>query len=149
MLRNFTRINDWLFTSGRPSPEDLDFLCSNKISAVVSLTETPLFFLPDAIRYLHIPIPDFSIPTIEDAIKFVSFVDEIKSSKSKVLVHCYAGCGRTGTLLAVYLVSQGMNANNAITHLRNINGCFVETEEQEEFVRRFENEISGHLYKKL
>ncbi|MEM2901014.1 MAG: hypothetical protein QXT63_09510, partial [Thermoplasmata archaeon] len=62
MLKNFTKINEWLFTSARPSPDDLNFLYSTKISAIVSLTENPLFFLPDAIRYLHIPIPDFSIP---------------------------------------------------------------------------------------
>ncbi|MEM2901013.1 MAG: dual specificity protein phosphatase family protein, partial [Thermoplasmata archaeon] len=108
-----------------------------------------LLFLPYAMRYLHIPLPDFSIPSIQDAMRFVSFLDEIKLSNGKVLVHCYAGCGRTGTMLAVYLVSQGMNANDAISHLRNLNGCFVETEEQEEFVRKFEKEILRNIYKEI
>jgi len=142
MLRNFTNINDWICSSARPSPEDIPHFRTLKITAVVTLTESPLLFIPDEITYLHIPIVDFSVPTIEDAKKFVSFVEEIKSKGGKVLVHCYAGCGRTGTMLAVYLVYQGLSSDEAFLHLRRINECFVETEEQEEFVRNFEKEIA-------
>ncbi len=143
MLHNYTPITDWLCASARPSLSDLASVDTLRISAVVTLTENPLFGIPDSLTYLHLPIPDFSVPTMEDALRFVAFVEEIKAKGGKVLVHCYAGCGRTGTMLAIYLVHTGMSAEDAIAHLRSLNDCYIETDEQEEFVRAFEKELGA------
>jgi len=39
-------------------------------------------------EYLHLPIPDFSIPSLEQAEKFVEFVDEV-SEGTTVLAKYY------------------------------------------------------------
>jgi len=43
---------------------------------------------------------------MEQASRFVQFVTEQRAAQRPVAVHCEAGLGRTGTMLAVYLIFQ-------------------------------------------
>jgi atypical dual specificity phosphatase len=55
-----------------------------------------------------------------------------------VAVHCAAGLGRTGAVLASYLVSHGATAEDAIADVRRVyNPLAIENAAQEESVRRF------------
>lgn len=54
------------------------------------------------IELKHYPIKDFSAPTLEYLVKIIKYLkDKIKENK-RVLVHCYGGLGRTGTILAAF-----------------------------------------------
>lgn len=56
-----------------------------------------------------------------------------------VAVHCRAGYGRTGTMLACYLVAvEGYSAADAITETRRRRSWSIETEQQEQAVIDFE-----------
>ena len=48
------------------------------------------------------------------------------------------GYGRTGTILAAYLISEGMTANEAINKVRGKRPGAIETYEQENILFEFE-----------
>ncbi|HCA46062.1 MAG TPA: protein-tyrosine-phosphatase, partial [Armatimonadetes bacterium] len=58
-------------------------------------------------------------------------------------VHCMAGLGRTGTMIACYLVSQGMPAEEAIAEVRRARPGSIQTEQQEQAVRRWQMVTGG------
>ena len=55
-----------------------------------------------------------------------------------VAVHCLAGRGRTGTVLAAYFVHRGLSAREAIQKVRDLRPGSIEVPEQEDAIRAFE-----------
>ena len=60
------------------------------------------------------------------------------NSGQRVLVHCAAGLGRTGMLVAKLLVLHGAGADQAIDQVRRVRPGTIETEAQAEWVRHGE-----------
>jgi Predicted protein-tyrosine phosphatase len=91
------------------------------------------------IELKHYPIKDFSAPTLEYLVKIIKYLkDKIKENK-RVLVHCYGGLGRTGTILAAFLVYyKRIKAEEAISYVRKIRPGSIENYWQEEIIKRFE-----------
>lgn len=147
MPRNFSwLIKDEIAGMGRPMSivADLEFLKDNGIEAIVSLTVLPLhktLIEEFGFEYKHIPVADFTSPTQEQIDEFLSFVNNLISSKKKIVVHCDAGAGRTGTMLACYLVSKGCSARKAILEVRRSRPGSVETIEQEDTVIKYEERL--------
>ena len=88
----------------------------------------------------HEPLEDMEAPSQEQLDRVVSAMSRALDSKMPVAVHCGAGLGRTGVVLAAYLVTQGMTAQAAIGRVRKLRPHSIETEEQalsvESFARR-------------
>ena len=64
------------------------------------------------------------------------------------MVHCYWGRGRTGTMLAAYLVKQGHHtARQAITEVRNKRPYSIETYEQEDAIFEYESSLKAEAEK--
>jgi len=145
MLRNFRfLIKGKLAGMGHPGyrdtlPKALEDLRRKGIGAIVSLDEEGL---PDDLVaqhgfvYRHYPIDDFGAPSLEQAKAFVRFVDEQLARGHGVAAHCWAGIGRTGTMLACYLIHQGRSSREAKREVRCLGG--IESREQEDFLFEFE-----------
>ena len=124
-----------------PLSEDLRFLRGEGVGAVVSLTTSPLDAEELAraeMQYLHEPVTDFTAPTPAQITDIVAFIAEQNRSRGcTVLVHCGAGLGRSGTIAAALLVSDGMGAREAIDRVRELRPYSIETPEQEAAVESY------------
>ncbi|NLO08173.1 MAG: protein tyrosine phosphatase [candidate division WS1 bacterium] len=125
---------------------DLDALAEMGICGIVSLTEdSPIELVGEGTRFrlLHIPVTDMTPPDSDQIARFVSFVETLVDEGCAVGVHCLAGLGRTGTMIACYLVSEGHGADEAIAMVRRARPGSIQTEEQEQAIRRWERSQRG------
>jgi atypical dual specificity phosphatase len=128
---------DWI-VEGRvaamamPWPEDLPDLRRAGITAILSLTErVPREIAESAFTHLALPIRDFHAPTPGQIDAAVAFLDTTVDAGGACAVHCGAGLGRTGTIVAAWLVHHGKSAADAIAEVRRRRPGSVETSEQE------------------
>ncbi len=102
---------------------DLDTLRREGIGAILSLTEDPLpteILTHKQFEHLHLAVPDMSAPTPDQLCAALDFIDLARSQGRGVAVHCLMGQGRTGTILAAYLIRSGVRVSDAIARLRAI-----------------------------
>jgi atypical dual specificity phosphatase len=158
MLRNFSYVvEDQIAACAHPDysgdcSESLEELKERGIGALVSLDECgiPLHEIADHdFHYLHLAVPDFTPPTIDQVRQFLDFVERERTEGRRVAVHCGAGYGRTGTMLACYFVAQGDSPEKAVRKVRESRPGSIETTEQEKFVCDFAAEIAPRKGRKL
>ena len=67
----------------------------------------------------------------------IVFIDLQTGQQKPVVVSCYAGIGRTGTVLACYLVHRGEEPAEAINRVRQLRPSSIQTPEQEAAVYQY------------
>ncbi len=127
-------ISDKLAGSGMPtSVSEIDWILKQGVKSIVTMTESSL---PDSwtknVKYLHVPTEDYSAPDIEQIDVTVEFIQKRIESNEPVMVHCAAGMGRAGTILACYIVKyHKMSAKDAIQKVRKERPGSIQSESQE------------------
>lgn len=128
------------------SLEYLDFLRDAEgIRSALNLDMRPW---PDAwikesgLDYLHVPVVDMSVPTEEQIMESLEFIDR-SLEKGAVMIHCIAGIGRTGTMFGLYLVNKGMAPESAIELIRKRRRGSIQTTAQEMLICSWERRIEG------
>ena len=120
--------------------DELKDLYSAGVRAVVSLlnlSTDAAIYESAGFAFLCLPVPDGQPPTMEQASQFVHFITDQRDAQRPAVVHCEAGLGRTGTVLAAYLISQSETAEAAIRRIRAVEGSAVETPRQIQFWEDF------------
>jgi len=123
---------------------DLKALQGVGITTLLTLTENSLDearLSPFGIKSIWEPIPDMAAPSIEQGIRLCQKIEELVANKQVIAVHCKAGMGRTGTVLAAYLIWEGSGALDALEDARRIEPRWVQSQEQVEFLKQFETAV--------
>jgi protein-tyrosine phosphatase/ADP-ribose pyrophosphatase YjhB (NUDIX family) len=68
--------------------------------------------------YLHVPVVDFEAPSAAQLDEAVAFVEAALAGGGCVVVHCWAGLGRSGAVLGGVFVRRGMRGDDAIVTTR-------------------------------
>ena len=95
-------------------------------------------------RHKEFFIKEFTGAGVNLLSQIVDTIAEEISANGRVAVHCRAGNGRTGMVLAAYFIKyQNYTAREAIRHIRDLRRFSIETRSQEESLRDFENYLRG------
>src|SRR5258708_3102958 len=137
----------YLAAMARPSDiDDLLWLRNQSIQLLVSLTEDRLrrdWVNESGLLGFHVPMIDMEAPTLDQIDRAVSAIKRAIEQQMGVAVHCGAGLGRTGVVLAAYLVNKGMAPQNAISRVRRLRPGSIETDEQAEVIEEYARHLGN------
>ena len=125
------------------SKEEIDWIKQEGVKSIVTIREEPLEdeWIKD-VNYLHVHSNDMGVPEFDDLVSSVDFIHERLVNNEPVMVHCLAGLGRTGTILACYLIKhEKMSSDDAITKIRKQRPGSIQSYSQEEIIFRFEKYV--------
>ena len=125
--------------------EEIKWLVDGGVKSIVTVREESLDddWIKN-INYLHIHSHDMGVPEFEDLIKAVDFIHQRITNNEPVMVHCLAGLGRTGTILACYLIKyQKLSADDSIQKVRESRPGSIQSFPQEEIIFQFEKSVNN------
>ena len=121
------------------SKDEVTWLQEQGVKTIVTIREEPLDKdWVSQMNYLHVLSDDMGVPTFEDLKNSVDYVHKKIQNNEPVMVHCLAGLGRTGTILACYLIKyEKMSAEDAIQHVREQRHGSIQSFVQEEMIFQY------------
>ncbi len=129
----------------------LDALLEAGVTAFIDLTEThervPYALLLQerasyyqvTVKHQRFSIGDFGIPSRALMQQILTAIHETVIHGGIPYIHCWAGLGRTGTVVGTFFVQNGLGSENALEKVQNL--CYYgrspQTESQRNFIRNW------------
>jgi tyrosine-protein phosphatase SIW14 len=116
-LKNFYKLDGRVYRSAQPDDEEIEELATYGIKEILNLRHYHKDKVGNTGIIPHqIKIDAGSINNIQ----VIEALRIIKNSKGPVLIHCWHGSDRTGTVSAMYrIVFQGWSREDALTELKH------------------------------
>ncbi|HSF23580.1 MAG TPA: sulfur transferase domain-containing protein [Blastocatellia bacterium] len=132
-LPNFHRVNERLYRGGQPKAGGIKKLAEIGIKTIINLrgedSQTGAGEEAAAkaagVSYFNIPMPGLSRPTNEQISRVMTVINTRENWP--VFVHCKRGSDRTGTVVAIYRISQDeWTADQALTEAKRLGLNWIE-----------------------
>lgn len=123
----------------QPTADDLSTLYDSGIRAVVSLLEENVGldnYEAHDFSSKWIPVADDGAPTFKQIDELVGFVDQQLAQNCPVAIHCKGGKGRTGTMLAAYLIAKGASYDDAMKQIDKAKPNAIKKDFQIDFLKQ-------------
>jgi hypothetical protein len=95
-------------------------------------------------RHVRIPIRDFDVSSERQMTQILDEMDRVLAEGGCVYLHCFAGLGRTGTVVGCWLVRHGLSGREALRAIGELrrqtafpDSASPQTDAQARFVRRW------------
>ena len=95
----------------------------------------------------HRAIPDFDIPTEGDLVNGILELTYQLAKGRNCLIHCAGGSGRTGMVVAA--IVQNFGVKEVLSKIRKVKSTYVETAEQELFLKNVPKALSKKIVKTM
>lgn len=116
----FSEIDNNIVVGSMPMPQDIDFLASKNIGAVVNMCREfngyEKEYRKKNIIQFHAPTPDMCEPNLKDLVEGVQFIRQFldNNPNMRVFIHCKGGRSRAVTMaLSYYLSKKQMSVKDA------------------------------------
>jgi protein-tyrosine phosphatase len=132
--------------AGRYPGASVDELLAAGVTLFVDLTEEgelePYVTRVVGARHVRFPVLDMWVTSDEQLVRTLDAIDAELAGGGTVLVHCWGGCGRTGTVIAAWWVRHGADPGEALERYQTLCRAYStrrcpETPEQVALVRRW------------
>ena len=117
--------------------EEVDFLYQQGILGILNVADDILLpgWLNRGFTCEAVGIEDGHAPSRERALRVLYLLSSWRQSDLCFAVHCGSGRGRTGTILAFYLMAfEGMDFPEAYREVRGVFPAYIETSSQTKFL---------------
>eukprot|EP00762_Andalucia_godoyi_P000783 ANDGO_03874.mRNA.1 Tyrosine-protein phosphatase CDC14 len=112
--------------------------CGDGILLESGFSYRPESFMDKGIHYYNFPWHDMGVPNLSLVVQIVQCIRGVTQKGKKVAIHCHAGLGRTGLVIACYLVyAKNMDPQEAILSVRRDRPKALQTRGQVRFVYLF------------
>ena len=117
-----------LYLACRLFPNDVDYLKSNGVGAILDATSefSGLNWSAndDNLAYRNVPILDHMAPHANDLLEAINWIQNQLDNNKGVVIHCALGRGRSVLIMAAYLVASGTcnNVDDALNYINKIRG---------------------------
>jgi len=132
-------VKEKIAASWWPDPSVIERYKKEGISVIINCSEFDnRKDIPNGFKYYRINVPDYGLPTEKQIEDFLVICEKHGQNNESIVVHCVAGCGRTGQFIVAWAANNGYIPEHMdpVRWIRKYRPCSLETKEQMNFARR-------------